>query len=119
MKRGSSHAHGGRPSGRGKGAGGAVKRRRAASDSESEDAEPMVKWGCALGAVKWQPEDFNALLDLGEDLLPAGKKEWLALYARFAEWAVDNGWPVHSAETIEKRYKLVRPLGSYQGPQWY
>jgi len=38
------------------------------------------KGGCAYGAVNWQEQDLTALLDLIEELLLAGKKEWVRLY---------------------------------------
>ncbi|KAF8514753.1 hypothetical protein JB92DRAFT_3115359 [Gautieria morchelliformis] len=80
--------------------------RGAESESETEE-EAVVKKGRTLGAVKWQVEDFDRLLSLSEELLPAGKKEWLALHVWFAEWAEENERPLCSAETIEKRYKLL------------
>jgi hypothetical protein len=86
---------------------GPAKRKAAYEDEESNEEVP-VKRGRVVGAGKWRDEDFATLLDLAEELLPAGKREWLALYARFAEWATEKGRPVRSADTIEKRFKTVR-----------
>jgi hypothetical protein len=70
---------------------------------DASDDEPPVKCGRVAGAGKWHQEDFTTLLDLAEELLPAGKCEWLGLYNQFAKWVVENSRPVRSAETIEKQ----------------
>ena len=54
-------------------------------DNDDNYNEPPVKQGQAMGAGKWHDEDFTAMLDLAEELV--GKKEWVALYVHFTEWA--------------------------------
>ncbi|KAF8578714.1 hypothetical protein K439DRAFT_1621113 [Ramaria rubella] len=98
---------------RGRGKGGAAsikgppKRKRLAVDDESDDEGVAVKKGWALGAVKWLEVDYEVLLDLAEERLPARKKEWLALYQDFETWVAENSRPKRSADTIEKQYKAL------------
>ncbi|KAF8510398.1 hypothetical protein JB92DRAFT_2831591 [Gautieria morchelliformis] len=91
-----SAIHGGKPSARGKGTRATAKRKEVVA------------------------EGFDGLLDLVEELLPAGKKEWLALYEHFVDWAKENERPLCSAEIIEKWYKLLvrtsKPTGSAECP---
>jgi hypothetical protein len=79
--------------------------RKAAYEDEESDEGVLVIWGQVVGAGKWWDEDFATLLDLTEELLLAGKREWLALYARFAEWATEKGCPVWSADTISMLHR--------------
>ncbi|KAF8512187.1 hypothetical protein JB92DRAFT_3143860 [Gautieria morchelliformis] len=115
-----SAIRGGKPSVRGKGTRATAKRKKVVSGSDTGEEEPVVKRGHTLGAVKWRAEDFDGLLDLVEELLPAGEKEWLALYGHFVDWAEENERPLRSAETIEKWYKLLvctsKPTGSAECP---
>ncbi|KAF8578192.1 hypothetical protein K439DRAFT_1621541 [Ramaria rubella] len=89
-------------------------------DEESEDEGILVKKGRALGAVKWLEVDYEVLLDLAEEKLPARKKEWLALYQDFETWVAENSHPKWSADTIEKWYKVLvymtKPTGHMECP---
>jgi len=85
-----------------------VPRKRYVSDTEDdEDIRVGRKGGCAYGAANWQEQDITALMDLIEELLPAGKKEWVRLYAQFSKWAEENNCPMQSSETVEKQFKTV------------
>jgi len=71
------------------------------AESESEDGVVKGKVGRSRGAVNWLEDDFTALLDMVEALLPAGRKAWGAVYSRFEAWAKAHGRPVRSESTLE------------------
>ena len=75
-------------------------------DSGSE-GEVVKRCGRAHGAVNWSDDDFMALLNAVEDVLPAGKKEWVLVYNQFEAWAKEHGHPIHSEATVENRFKVV------------
>ena len=56
-------------------------KRKVRMDSEWEDG--VVKWkgGRIWGAINWADQDFTALLDIMEELLPTGKKAWGDIYS--------------------------------------
>jgi len=76
-------------------------------DSESEDGMVRGKGGRTRGAVNWLDEEFMALLDAIEDLLPAGKKACGLVYSCFEAWAKEQGCPLRSEATVENRFKSV------------
>src|SRR5882672_11507318 len=63
-------------------------------DSELEDGMVRGKGGRTRGAVNWLDEEFMALLDAIEDLLPAGRKAWGLVYSCFEAWAKAQGCPL-------------------------
>ena len=46
---------------------------------DNEDIQAGRKGGHTYGAVNWWEQDLTTWLDLIEELLPAGKKEWVRL----------------------------------------
>jgi len=78
--------------------------------SDTEDEEEVrvgKKGGHMYGAANWREQDLTVMLDLVEELLLAGKKEWVRLYDQFARWAEENGCPMRSSDTLEKCFKSV------------
>jgi len=80
-------------------------------DSELEDG--VVRWqsGRTWGAINWSNEDFTALLDAIDNLLPAGNKAWAGVYSCFKAWEKEQGHPLHLEATIENKYEAVSALG--------
>jgi len=62
------------------------------------------------GAVYWAGQEFAALLDIVEELLPAGKKAWGGVYSCFEAWEKEHGHPVYLESTLENRFKAVSLL---------
>jgi len=56
------------------------RKRGYVSDTEDDEELRMgKKGGWTYGAVNWWEQDLTTWLDLIEELLPAGKKEWVRL----------------------------------------
>ena len=84
-----------------------LRKRGYVSDTEDEELRVGKKGGQIYGAENWWEQDLMVMLDLVEELLPAGKKEWVRLYEWFARWAEENDCPMQSSNTIEKWFKMV------------
>jgi len=81
------------------------------SDMDNDqELRACKKVGRNYGAVNWRELDLTALLDLVEEILLAGKKEWVRLYSWFSKWDEDNDHPIQSADTIEKQFKTISSL---------
>jgi len=83
--------------------------RRLRVGRELEDGAVKRK-GRNQRAVNWADQDFAALLDIMEELLPAGKKAWGGVYSHFEAWVKEHGCPVHLESTLENRFKVVSLL---------
>ena len=76
-------------------------------ESESDNGVVRGKSGRTRGAINWSKDNFTALLDVVEDLLPAGKKDLARVYSHFEAWEKEQGCPLHSEATVENCYKVV------------
>lgn len=63
--------------------------------------------GRATGALNYQEEDINALMDILEVRLPVGAKGWNSVADEFCEWAEENGRSARTAKSLELKYKQV------------
>ena len=86
-----------------------LSKRRPRVGSRLEDGAVKRK-GRNWGAINWSDQDFAALLDIMEELLPAGKKAWGGVYSHFEAWVKEHGHLVGLESTLENRFKVVSLL---------
>lgn len=80
----------------------APKRRAAAGERKVKKQR-----GRAQGIANYSEKDIDALLGILELSLPIGGQAWIPVELEFRKWAIKNRRPVHTAKSLEGKFKQV------------
>ncbi|CAA7266075.1 unnamed protein product [Cyclocybe aegerita] len=100
-----------------------VSKWKAAGHADNELAAKHVKRGGRIaGAVNYNDDDIDQLLDLLEDHLPTGGYGWNTVGAAYNEWANSCGRPERTVKSLELKYKqyvhATKPTGDAECPPY-